>query len=68
MKDLTYQDRVCCEVGTNEPSDDCPKLDEVASTKISKTAIFGILFASLVVVEIVGCYFCFYVRKQRANT
>lgn len=68
MAGKTYQERVCCEVGTNEPSDDCPKLDEVSDTKISTAAIFGILFASLVVVEILGCYFCFYMRKRRATS
>lgn len=68
MVDKTYQDRVCCKVGTNEPSDECPELDEVSDTRISKTAIFGILFTALVVVEILGCYFCFYVRKGRAST
>jgi len=68
MVDKTYEERVCCEVGTNEPSDDCPELDEVSDTRISNAAIFGILFVSLVVVEILGCYVCFYARKGRANT
>jgi len=65
---LTYQERVCCEVGSNEPSDNCPELDEVSDKNISDAAIFGMLFASLVVVEIIGCYFCFYVRKNRSHT
>ena len=68
MADLTYEERVCCEVGTNTPSDSCPELDEVLDTRISNSAIFGILFVSLVVVEIIGCYFCFYARKGRAST
>jgi len=68
MAGKTYQERVCCEVGTNKPSDQCPELDEVPDTRIPDAAIFGMLFASLVVVEIIGCYFCFYVRKRRPNT
>jgi len=70
MSGLTYQERVCCEVGTNETSENCPELDEDSSTRISNAVIFGILFASLVVVELLGCYFCFYFRgsKQSANS
>lgn len=60
-----YADRVCCEVGGNSISANCPKLDEVRDTKISDAAIFGIMFASLAVAEIFFCYFCFYWRKRR---
>jgi len=64
----SYQKRVCCEVGTmgkNIVTDECPKLDEIRDTMLSDGAIFGIIFASLVVAEIFGCYFCFYYRKRR---
>ena len=70
IKGLSYQERVCCIVGTSETSDDCPDLDEISDQKISKAAIFGMLFAALVGAEIIGCYVCVYVpkvRKRRAN-
>lgn len=61
----TYHDRVCCEVGTKNVSNNCPELDVIRDTKLSDAAIFGIVFASLVVVEILCCYFCFYHKKKR---
>jgi len=67
LQGKTYSDRVCCEVGSNSLSDDCPKLDEIRDTKISDAAIFGIIFGSVVVAEFILCYFCFYYRKRRNN-
>ena len=61
----TYQERVCCQVGTNQASDECPELDEIRDTRIPDAAVFGILFGSIVLVEIVCCYFCFYYKKRR---
>ncbi|KAL7551755.1 hypothetical protein ACHAWF_014944 [Thalassiosira exigua] len=60
-----FEDRVCCEVGIGTVSDECPKLDEVRDTKLSDAAIFAIMFGSLAIVEIIGCYFCFFFRKRR---
>lgn len=34
----TYHDRVCCEVGTNNVSNNCPELDVIRDTKISDAA------------------------------
>lgn len=34
----TYQDRVCCEVGTNNVSSNCPELDVIRDTKLSDAA------------------------------
>jgi len=65
LKGESYPDRVCCEVGTNTQSDECPKLDEIRDTKISDGAIFAIMFGSLLLVELLGCYFCFQHRKRR---
>ena len=65
LQDLPYEDRVCCEVGTNSVSKKCPKLDEIRDTKISDAAIFGIMFGALAIAEIIGCYFCF--GRKRKN-
>lgn len=68
LQGQTYIDRVCCEVGTNDVSNKCPKLDEVRDTKLSDTQIFVIMFVSLALVELVACYFCFYYRKRRNSS
>ena len=66
LQGKSYEDRVCCEVGTNSLSEQCPKLDDVRDIKISDEAIFGIIFGFLIIVELVGCYFCYY-YKRRGN-
>lgn len=63
-----YNERVCCEVGSRNVTDKCPYLDERSDTKLSEAAIFGILFASLVVVELIGCFLCFSYKKRRSES
>lgn len=64
---LSYEERVCCEVGTGAVSEQCPKLDEVRDTVLPDSAIFGIIFGSLAVLEMIGCYFCFYYKKKASQ-
>mmetsp|Transcript_26950 Transcript_26950/g.55003 ORF Transcript_26950/g.55003 Transcript_26950/m.55003 type:complete len:696 (-) Transcript_26950:109-2196(-) len=68
LEDKSYEDRVCCEVGEDSLSSLCPKLDQISDTKLSETAIFSILFISLAITEILGCYYCFrYKKRKRAK-
>lgn len=64
LQGLSYEERVCCEVGTNTVSKKCPKLDEIRYTNLSDTSLFIIIFITLAVIELLGCYFCFYYRKK----
>ena len=38
LQGKTYHDRVCCEVGTNNVSSNCPELDVIRDTKLSDAA------------------------------
>jgi hypothetical protein len=38
LQGKSYHDRVCCEVGTNNVSSNCPELDVVRDTKLSDAA------------------------------
>jgi hypothetical protein len=53
----------CCLVGTNEASDQCPKLDEIETFGLSQKQIFALIIVPLLVIELCGCYFCF-IRKR----
>jgi hypothetical protein len=65
LQGLSFEDRVCCEVGTNATTDQCPKLDEVQRQGFSNEAIFSIIFIPLAVIELLGCYFCFFRKKKK---
>lgn len=59
-----FKDRVCCEVETDKLSKECPFLDNTQHN-VTQDTIFGVLFGFLVVIELIGCYLCFYLRKKR---
>jgi hypothetical protein len=67
LQDLPFEKRVCCEVGTSVVTTQCPKLDQVNSLGFSNEMIFAFIFVPLAVIELVGCYFCFYRKRKRGE-
>ena len=69
VEGVKYEDRTCCEIGSNVPSEMCPnEIDTSSSNDISIGIIVGSSIASLCVICCCGWVFYKKCYKQETNT
>lgn len=52
-----FEDRVCCRIGDNVTSNQCPNIDLYGEPKLTNMEIFGIILGAVVACEIVACIY-----------